>query len=179
MESGGVAYRSGNLTFRAGRLPHYDYVDSPYSLFINGDGLTADLMEAIYDDGRFLYSTRWIGLNHNSDAVTTVMHPDVHMTNTGFPERGANLHTFAAALRGHDLRHTGRHRLRGPVLRFRVLHLPHPRLHHPGRPPPGRHGPGPRRGRRTTSSASSGPGTGRTAGRSTPSGSWTTGTSTG
>lgn len=102
MESGGVAYRTGNFSFRAGRLPHYDYVDSPYSLFINGDGLTADLLEAVYDDGRFLYSTRWIGLNHNSDAVTTVFSDyygvpaTIGIDNTGFPERGANLHTFAA-----------------------------------------------------------------------------------
>lgn len=88
MESGGVACRAGNLSFRAGRLPHYDYVDSPYSLFINGDGLTANLLEFTYDDGRFLYSSRWMELNRNSDAITTV-YP------TGFPDRGSNLHTFA------------------------------------------------------------------------------------
>ena len=99
MESGGIAYRTGNFSFRAGRLPHYDYVDSPYSLFINGDGLTANLLEFTYDDGRFLYSSRWMELNRNSDAVTTVFWDDPATTDVfegGFPDRGANLHTFAA-----------------------------------------------------------------------------------
>lgn len=88
MESGGVAYRVGDLTLRGGRLPHYDYIDSPYSLFINGDGLTANLMEITYDDGRFLYSSRWIELNHNSDVETDTY-------GSGFPDRGANLKTYA------------------------------------------------------------------------------------
>jgi len=88
MESGGIAYKRGNLSIRAGRLPHYDVIDSPYSLFINGDGLTSNLMEVTYDDGRFLYSSRWIELNSNSDVVT-VAYPD------GYPDRGANLKTYA------------------------------------------------------------------------------------
>ncbi|HSV56288.1 MAG TPA: hypothetical protein VLH39_04170 [Magnetospirillaceae bacterium] len=88
MESGGMAWRIGDLTFRGGRLPHYDFVNSPYSLLIHGDGLTADILEITYDSGRFLYSSRWIELNHNSDVVTTVFP-------TGFPDRGANLKTYA------------------------------------------------------------------------------------
>ena len=99
MEAGGVAYRTGNLFLRVGRLPHYDYVDSPYSLFINGNGLTSDLLEVTYDDGRFLYSARWIGLNYNSDQNMFDLAPiDGVRDSYPFPDRGANLHTFAVRI---------------------------------------------------------------------------------
>ena len=102
MEAGGVAYRKGSFLLRAGRLPHYDVIDSPYSLFVNGDGLTSNLLELSYDDGRFSYSSRWICLNYNSDVKTNpydgnlpddvAADPDEPV---GFPDRGANLTTYA------------------------------------------------------------------------------------
>lgn len=98
MEAGGIAYRNGNFFVRAGRLPNYDYIDSPYSLFINGNGLTSDIFEATYDDGRFMYSTRWIGLNYNSDQVMIAGDggsDGVYDDDYYYPDRGANLHTFA------------------------------------------------------------------------------------
>ena len=90
MESGGVAYRIGNLLLRGGRLPHYDAVDSPYSLFINGDGLSANLLEVDYNDGRFRYTSRWIELNRDSDQET-----DTFTAQGGFPDRGANLKNYS------------------------------------------------------------------------------------
>ena len=99
MESGGLAYRIGNLLLRGGRLPHYDVVDSPYSLFINGDGLSANLLEVTYDDGRFRYTSRWIELNRNSDVETATFDGDdvasPETETNGFPDRGANLKNYS------------------------------------------------------------------------------------
>lgn len=88
MESGGIAYRIGNLLLRGGRLPHYDAINSPYSLFINGDGLSANLLEIDYDDGRFKYTSRWIELNRDNDVETTTF-------DGGYPDRGANLKNYS------------------------------------------------------------------------------------
>lgn len=90
-DAGGVALTFGDFSARAGQLPMRDAVDSPYSLFVNGEGKTAMLGEFRFSRGAFSYESRWIGLNHHS-AVKTTAFP------SGFPERGANLKTYSLDL---------------------------------------------------------------------------------
>jgi hypothetical protein len=88
MEAGGIAYRAGALSLRAGRLPHLDIVDSPYSLFVNASGIATNLLEVEFENEHFLYRSRWIELNSRSTMLTETFSP-------GFPDRGANLKIFA------------------------------------------------------------------------------------
>jgi hypothetical protein len=74
MEAGTYADFKG-LTAKAGILSQRDIVTSPYSLFINGRGLSAPTMDIGYKDAVFEISDRWIGLNLNSAQ--------------GWPDRGA------------------------------------------------------------------------------------------
>jgi hypothetical protein len=85
---GGIGYKYGPLSASGGRLRFKDAIDSPYSLFVNSNGWAAMTGDLSYDDGFFSYDTRWIGLNYTS-AESTPSYP------TGFPDRGANLKTFA------------------------------------------------------------------------------------
>ncbi len=88
MDEGGVRARYKSLTLSAGRFPHFDIVDSPYSLFVNGRGLTAPLLMSIaYDDGFFFYESRWILLNSQSNQ-------DTQAWPSGFPDRGAEYKTY-------------------------------------------------------------------------------------
>lgn len=97
MEEGGIAYDLGDLAFRFGRFRHYDEIDSPYSLFVNANGLAAPLMELRYDDGFFTYQSRWVELNYLSSMRTPAWE-----FYGGFPDRGANIKTYA--IRAGDLR---------------------------------------------------------------------------
>lgn len=87
MDEGGVRIPLGPLTLSAGRFRHYDEIDSPYSLFINGRGSSALLMNIRYEDDFFIYQSRWIELNNRSAAVTTAW-PN------GYIDRGANVKTY-------------------------------------------------------------------------------------
>ncbi len=55
-----------NFTITAGRGPHKDAVDSPYSVFINSTDIPAFHIEASYHNDFFFYTTRWVELNSNS-----------------------------------------------------------------------------------------------------------------
>jgi hypothetical protein len=83
-----MRYKSGPLSVSGGRLRFKDEVDSPYSLFVNSNSWAAMTGDLSYDDGFFSYDTRWVGLNYSS-AESTPSYAD------GFPDRGANLKTFA------------------------------------------------------------------------------------
>ncbi|MCX7024616.1 MAG: hypothetical protein NT080_08350 [Spirochaetes bacterium] len=64
---GGFAWDSGWFSAKAGRFPHFDEVNSPYSLFVNSSGLPADLLDFRLDDGRFFFQSRWISLSLRSE----------------------------------------------------------------------------------------------------------------
>ncbi|MHB0896449.1 MAG: hypothetical protein ACYC1A_02730 [Spirochaetales bacterium] len=90
MEEGGVFSKIGSLSLKAGRFRHYDVVDSPYSLFVNSNGISSNIMDIAWDDGFFSYESRWVELNHDSSQSTPTWD-----FNGGFPERGANIKTYA------------------------------------------------------------------------------------
>lgn len=54
---------------KAGRTTQTDVVDSPYSLFVNANPIPAPQLETTYRGDFFFYTSRWVGLNHNSDKV--------------------------------------------------------------------------------------------------------------
>jgi hypothetical protein len=90
---GGLGTMFGPLSVSGGRLKFKDTVDSPYSLFVNSNGIAAMTADLCYDDGFFSYDTRWIGLNHDSSPASCS--PTYEK---GYPDRGANLKTFAIHL---------------------------------------------------------------------------------
>ncbi|MFA6506946.1 MAG: hypothetical protein WCT14_12630 [Treponemataceae bacterium] len=108
MDEGGLAYDGKNLSMKVGRFRHYDQIDSPYSLFVNSEGITANLGQVRYENENFIYESRWVELNHRSgvgspawnaywkakedDPTTTTVD---ETTSTGFPDRGVNLKTYA------------------------------------------------------------------------------------
>lgn len=91
MENGGLRAKLGPLSFLGGRLRHYDVIDSPFSLFVNSDGITAPLLQISYDGPVFFYSSRWIELNRSSTMATPAW-------TTGYPDRGANVKTYGFKL---------------------------------------------------------------------------------
>lgn len=62
----GMAYLGSPCFFSAGKLPIYDVIDSPYSLFVNGSGLAVPGIAFGYEDERFLYRQRWTYLGADS-----------------------------------------------------------------------------------------------------------------
>lgn len=67
---GGLSYRNGPFSASAGRFRQKDIVDSPYSLFVSSEGLSALGAQIGYDDERFFFLTKWISLNANSSLFT-------------------------------------------------------------------------------------------------------------
>lgn len=61
----GLSYNKGAFGLRLGKLENKDFVDSPYALFISGKNHKAILAEFSYDDERFFFSDRWVGLNYD------------------------------------------------------------------------------------------------------------------
>lgn len=118
MDEGGVLFSKGGISLRAGRLRHFDQVDSPYSLFVNGLGHAANLAELRYENDFFVYESRWVELNNRSSVNSPAWdaywakrneydHPRAPGDTTprpaprsGFPDRGANLKTYAFKLGG-------------------------------------------------------------------------------
>ena len=90
LEQGGVFSQLGPVNLKAGRFKHYDAVDTPYSLFINSNGISSNILEIGFDDGTFSYESRWIELNHDSH-----MNTPAWLFNGGYPERGANVKTYS------------------------------------------------------------------------------------
>lgn len=92
---GGIRQRLGSLEIEAGRFRLKDEVESPYSLFINSLGISTLSLGLSYDDGTFYYRSRWLSLNHDSDAGAT----DISEAwGAGFPERGATVKTYGLRL---------------------------------------------------------------------------------
>jgi hypothetical protein len=84
LKEGGMGFHAENVALRAGVFPHFDIVNSPYSLFISGRGNSAPILDVSYADSIFVFSDRWIGLTVNSAY--------------GWPDRGAVQKTYALVL---------------------------------------------------------------------------------
>lgn len=102
MESGGIAFKEGNLRVRMGRLPQYDVIDTPYSLFVSSKGHAANTIEINYERGRFFYQSRYISLNANSSQITPAYDYDQNGNGSlddgdflmTWPDRGANFKVY-------------------------------------------------------------------------------------
>ncbi len=88
LDEGGVRARLVGAQVELGRFRFQDEVDSPYSLFVNSNGISGPGMAISYAAGSFFYNSRWIGLNHDSMAGISEAWP------SGFPERGATIKSF-------------------------------------------------------------------------------------
>ena len=62
----GVNYSGTPWFMRLGKLPGFDIVNSPYSLFINGSGLAVPGLTFGYEDERFLFRQQWMYLGEDS-----------------------------------------------------------------------------------------------------------------
>lgn len=86
----GLSYGTGALSLGIGRLAIKDVVDSPYSLFASGAGLTAMTAFLVYDNAHIFFSNRWIGLNRNlKDGLFASTDPEI------YDDRGATIKTYA------------------------------------------------------------------------------------
>jgi hypothetical protein len=91
------------MTFSAGRMPQTDAVDSPYSLFFNSRNLPATGAVVRYEDDRFVFEDRWVSLTSRSSFANDTHAPpawqhasySANPVGGGFPDRGANVKTFA------------------------------------------------------------------------------------
>lgn len=93
LDEGGISISEGVFKARAGRLRHYDIVDTPYSLAVNSRGIAVPLASLAYDDGFFFYETRWIELNRGSVQDTPAWQK-TSLWKGGFPDRGASIKTY-------------------------------------------------------------------------------------
>ena len=66
LNEGGLSYKEGPLQIMAGRYRNYDEINSPYSLFLNSNGISANTIKFRWETPRFFYQTQWIELNWNS-----------------------------------------------------------------------------------------------------------------
>lgn len=87
MDEGGLFSHLGPVTLKAGRFRNFDIIDSPYSLFVNSNGIAAPTMSIAYENPLFFLETRWIGLTLDSWQKTDAW-------TAGFPDRALNLHVF-------------------------------------------------------------------------------------
>lgn len=94
IEEGYTTLRLAPLRFQLGRLPHREIYDSPYSLFLNSQAVRTNGMVLRYDSPRFVYESRWVELNSDSNFGEESHTPEAWRPGTGFPDRGANLKTF-------------------------------------------------------------------------------------
>jgi hypothetical protein len=89
---GGLRQDLGPLHLELGRFTFHDEVGGPYTLFVNATGISSTTMSILYDDGTFYYSSRWVGLNHDSNSGPTATLSEAW--GTSFPERGAVIKTY-------------------------------------------------------------------------------------
>ncbi|MDR2072611.1 MAG: hypothetical protein LBP60_04160 [Spirochaetaceae bacterium] len=66
LNEGGLSYSKDPLYIQAGRFRNYDEVDSPYSLFLNSTGISANTLKLRWESEHFIYQTQWIELNRDS-----------------------------------------------------------------------------------------------------------------
>jgi len=123
MNEGGAVLNVGNFSLTAGRFRNYDIIESPYSLFLNSEGISANTIKFRYGGPHFEYQTQWIELNSRNRVSspawdeyhwrlengpqylpihTTPPNPRTDYTAHGFPDRGANYKAYA--LRVNDWR---------------------------------------------------------------------------
>jgi len=110
LNEGGISYNKDSLHFKAGRYKNYDEIDSPYTLFLNSEGIAANTLMLRWETSHFIYQSQWIELNR-SNAVSSPAWNEyqrrkkegdftkpsgIDPANTegidyGFPDRGANI----------------------------------------------------------------------------------------
>lgn len=61
-KEGLISLRNGNFSVTLGRTHLGDVVQSPYSLFVSSVGIPRNTVDISYDNGRFIYITRWMQL---------------------------------------------------------------------------------------------------------------------
>ena len=111
---GGLSYKKDAFQFHAGRFRNYDEIDSPYTLFLNSNGISANTLKLRMESKRFIYQTQWIGLNWDNVVSSpawdeyarrkeagagwlTASDPSRGIDNLdyGFPDRGTNYKIYA------------------------------------------------------------------------------------
>jgi hypothetical protein len=120
LNEGGLSYDKDALHIKAGRYKSYDEIDSPYTLFLNSEGIAANTLKFRWESEHFIYQTQWIELNRNNAVSSPAWNeyqrrkqrgpsdptdptslidfysdsgiPDVNTTGIayGFPDRGVN-----------------------------------------------------------------------------------------
>ncbi|MDR1307796.1 MAG: hypothetical protein LBK74_09515 [Treponema sp.] len=114
LNEGGVTYSKDFFYLRGGRFKNYDEVDSPYSLFLNSSGISANTLKLRLESDHFIYQTQWIELNRDSGVSspgwneyrrrTDHLNPSTgynaadpstqsdttNLSGYGFPDRGVN-----------------------------------------------------------------------------------------
>ncbi|MCL2805227.1 MAG: hypothetical protein FWD26_04735 [Treponema sp.] len=66
LNEGGITYNGQILQIAAGRFRNYDETNSPYSLFLNSDGISANTFKIRLESKYVFYQTQWIQLNWSS-----------------------------------------------------------------------------------------------------------------
>ena len=106
---------NGAFAFTAGRGPHKDAVDTPYSVFINSSDISAFHLEFTYKNDFFFFTDRWVPLNYRSKnsylRESDTKKPSVKDSTPGSPydnweanytgtwlDKGANYKTFGVQL---------------------------------------------------------------------------------
>ena len=123
LNEGGISYDKDALHFTAGRFRSYDEIDSPYTLFLNSEGISANTLKFRWQSSHFIYQTQWIGLNWNSAISSPAWNEyarrkqagnwyaekypltgegDIDGLAYGFPDRGVNYKIYA--LKANDWR---------------------------------------------------------------------------
>lgn len=120
LKEGGLVFDHGPVKFTAGRFRNYDEIDSPYTLFLNSNGISANTIKLRLESAHFIYQTQWIGLNWNNsvsspawneyqrrkqkgefrepalnDASEPYAPNDTNGISYGFPDRGVNYKIYA------------------------------------------------------------------------------------
>jgi hypothetical protein len=85
MNEGGLAYSQGPFSLRGGRFRLYDIVDSPYSLFVNSLGHSANTLELEVETTRFIYQTQWIEATARN-SVSSPAWNEYYRRKTGDPD---------------------------------------------------------------------------------------------
>ncbi len=98
MVRGGLRTHLGPFMLEAGRFPHYDVIDSPYSLFENSKGNSSLLLTLRYEGDFFFFQSRWLSLNYMGGMATPAWSTANGQATDGFPDRGANIRVYGFKL---------------------------------------------------------------------------------
>jgi len=110
LQEGGLSYNEGPLNISLGRFRNYDEIKSPYSLFLNAEGISANTIKFRLESNHFIYQTQWIELNWDNAVSSPAWneyqrrlnagnfrepsgvapHDTEGLSNYGFPDRGVN-----------------------------------------------------------------------------------------